>query len=90
VTFSTDSFALRRKDYKLSTEGSRFTLSLTHSYLEMARASITSLGHSELTTDEFVQAHGAAPLANAIISVASVTVIYSFLAMGSMGSGNGN
>lgn len=74
-------FALLRKDYKLSTEGSRFTLSLTHSYLEMARASITSLGHSELTTDEFIQAHGADPLANAILSVASVTVIYSFLAI---------
>jgi hypothetical protein len=56
-------------------------LSLTHSYLEMARASITSLGHSELTTDEFIQAHGADPLANAILSVASVTVIYSFLAI---------
>jgi hypothetical protein len=47
----------------------------------MARASITSLSHSGLTTDEFIQEHGRDSLANAILSVASVTVIYSFLAI---------
>jgi hypothetical protein len=57
------------------------TYELTHCYLEVARGAMTAIHHPSLTRDEFLEAHGPNPLANAIFSAVSITVLYSYLAI---------
>ncbi len=59
----------------------RFTLNLTHCYLEIARSSIVSLKLDHPNVDRLIEKHGCNPIINATISVVSVTIIYSYLAI---------
>ena len=53
---------------------------LPHCYLEVARGMMLSI-HHPLDAHSFTEEHGASPLANAVFSIMSVTVIYSYLAV---------
>lgn len=59
----------------------KFTYDLTHCYLEVARGAMTTVHHPSGSLDEVFTAHGHSPLANAILALASVSVIYSFLSI---------
>jgi hypothetical protein len=59
----------------------KFTYNLTHCYLEVARGGMTTIHHPTLSIDEVLEQHGPNPLANAILSAVSITVLYSFLAI---------
>ncbi|HEX3035036.1 MAG TPA: hypothetical protein VHT73_07855 [Thermodesulfobacteriota bacterium] len=61
----------------------RFTFNLTHSYLEVARAAAGPLPfvHSSGSLDHVLKEHGHNPLANAILGIVSISVIYSYLAI---------
>lgn len=60
-----------------------FSLDLTHTYLEVARAAAGPLPilHSSGDLDRVLEEHGHNPVANAIFGVVSLTVIYSYLAV---------
>lgn len=59
----------------------KFTYNLTHCYLEVARGGLTAIHHPTLSLDEVLDQHGPNPLVNAILAAASITVLYSFLAV---------
>lgn len=61
----------------------KFTFSLTHCYLEMARAAAGPLSFHHPTGDlhQVVETYGQNPIASAILAVVSVVVVYSYLAI---------
>lgn len=61
----------------------KFTFSLTHCYLEMARAAAGPLSFHHPTGDlrQVVDTYGLNPIASAILAVVSVVVVYSYLAI---------
>ncbi len=61
----------------------KFTFSLTHCYLEMARAAAGPLSFHHPTGDlrHVVDTYGHNPIASAILAVVSVVVVYSYLAI---------
>lgn len=62
-------------------EKKKFTLNLTHCYLEIARSSVVSLNLDDPKVDRFLEKHGYDPIINSTISIVSVTIIYSYLAI---------
>lgn len=54
---------------------------ISHCYLEIARAALTSIHHHDGSLDKLLSEKGPEPLANAIFSLVSMTVIYSYLAI---------
>jgi hypothetical protein len=61
----------------------KFTFSLTHCYLEMARAAAGPLSFHHPAGDlrQVVDTYGHNPIASAILAVVSVVVVYSYLAI---------
>lgn len=61
----------------------RFSLNLTQCYLEVARAASgpISLQHPSGDLDQLRETYGSDPIANAIFSIVSISVIYSYLAI---------
>jgi hypothetical protein len=63
----------------VDTEPLKITYNLSHCYLEVARGSMTTIHHQSGSLDKFLSGHAPEPLANAILSLVSITVIYSYL-----------
>lgn len=61
----------------------KFTFSLTHCYLEMARAAAGPLSFHHPIGDlrQLVETYGHNPIASAILAVVSVVIVYSYLAI---------
>lgn len=57
----------------------RITYEMSHCYLEIARASMTTIHQHSGSLDKLLSEQGTGPLANAIFSLVSMTVIYSYL-----------
>jgi len=60
-----------------------FQFHLSHTYLEIARAATGPLPfrHPSGNLDAFIENHGPDPMANAILGVVSISVIYSYLSL---------
>jgi hypothetical protein len=59
----------------------KLSYGLTQCYLEVARGAMMSVHHPSLTQKEFLETLGPNPLANAIFSLVSISVLYSYLAI---------
>ncbi len=62
-------------------EKKKLTLNLTHCYLEIARSSIVSLNLDYPKVERLLQEHSYDPIVNSTISIVSVTIIFSYLAI---------